>query len=134
MIGVTLVMLVLLFVFFRYTRSASRCAPPPRIRSRPARRHPRRLDAGARLGHGGGDRRGRRHDVAPVVFLEPNMMCRILLYGFAGARARRADQPGRRGGRRLLVGVIENLAGAYHSVCRARAEADGRARASSSRC
>ena len=39
--------------------------------------------------------------VAPIVFLEPNMMGGILLYAFAGALLGGIDQPGRRGARRL---------------------------------
>ena len=39
--------------------------------------------------------------VAPIVFLDPNMMAGILLYAFAGGAARRHRQPGRRGARRL---------------------------------
>ena len=35
--------------------------------------------------------------IAPVVFLEPNMMLGVLLYGFAGAVLGGLDQPRRRG-------------------------------------
>ena len=63
MIAVTLVVLVFLYVFFRYTPlglADARRRRQPAIG--PARRHPGRLDARARLGPGGGDRRDRRHD------------------------------------------------------------------------
>jgi branched-chain amino acid transport system permease protein len=51
--------------------------------------------------------------VAPVVFLDPNMMAGILLYAFAGALLGGIDSPlgAVLGG--FAVGVIENLAGAY---------------------
>jgi branched-chain amino acid transport system permease protein len=51
--------------------------------------------------------------VAPVVFLDPNMMSGILLYAFAGALLGGIDSPlgAVIGG--FLVGVIENLGGAY---------------------
>lgn len=51
--------------------------------------------------------------VAPVVFLDPNMMGGILLYAFAGALLGGIDNPlgAVIGG--FAVGVIENLGGAY---------------------
>ena len=51
--------------------------------------------------------------VAPIVFLDPNMMAGILLYGFAGALLGGIDNPlgAVIGG--LVVGVLENLLGAY---------------------
>ncbi|HVC61194.1 MAG TPA: branched-chain amino acid ABC transporter permease [Acetobacteraceae bacterium] len=51
--------------------------------------------------------------VAPVVFLDPNMMAGILLYAFAGALLGGIDNPlgAVLGG--FAVGVIENLGGAY---------------------
>jgi branched-chain amino acid transport system permease protein len=51
--------------------------------------------------------------VAPVVFLDPNMMSGILLYAFAGALLGGIDSPlgAVLGG--FAVGVIENLMGAY---------------------
>ncbi len=51
--------------------------------------------------------------VAPVVFLDPNMMSGILLYAFAGALLGGIDSPlgAVLGG--FAVGVIENLGGAY---------------------
>lgn len=51
--------------------------------------------------------------VAPIVFLEPNMMAGILLYAFAGALLGGIDSPlgAVLGG--FAVGVIENLGGAY---------------------
>ena len=51
--------------------------------------------------------------VAPVVFLDPNMMAGILLYGFAAALLGGIDNPlgAVIGG--FVVGVLENLLGAY---------------------
>jgi branched-chain amino acid transport system permease protein len=51
--------------------------------------------------------------VAPVVFLDPNMMSGILLYAFAGALLGGIDNPlgAVLGG--FMVGIIENLGGAY---------------------
>jgi len=51
--------------------------------------------------------------VAPVVFLDPNMMSGILLYGFAAALLGGIDNPlgAVIGG--FIVGVLENLLGAY---------------------
>ena len=51
--------------------------------------------------------------IAPVVFLEPNMMVGILIYGFAGAVVGGLTSPlgAVIGG--FLVGVFENLAGTY---------------------
>lgn len=51
--------------------------------------------------------------VAPIVFLDPNMMAGILLYGFAAALLGGIDNPlgAVLGG--FIVGVLENLLGAY---------------------
>ena len=51
--------------------------------------------------------------VAPIVYLDPNMMAGILLYAFAGALLGGIDNPlgAVLGG--FAVGIIENLAGAY---------------------
>ena len=51
--------------------------------------------------------------VAPVVYLDPNMMQGILIYGFAAALLGGLDQPGGAVVGGLLVGVLENLLGAY---------------------
>jgi branched-chain amino acid transport system permease protein len=49
--------------------------------------------------------------VAPIVFLEPNMMGGILLYAFAGALLGGIDSPGGAVLGGFLVGVLENLVG-----------------------
>ncbi len=51
--------------------------------------------------------------VAPTVFLDPNMMSGILLYGFAAALLGGIDNPLGAVFGGFLVGVLENLLGAY---------------------
>jgi branched-chain amino acid transport system permease protein len=51
--------------------------------------------------------------VAPSVYLDPNMMSGILLYAFAGALIGGIDSPGGAVLGGFLVGVLENLLGAY---------------------
>jgi branched-chain amino acid transport system permease protein len=51
--------------------------------------------------------------IAPVVFLEPNMMLSILLYGFAGAVVGGLTSPLGAVVGGFSVGVIENLAGTF---------------------
>jgi branched-chain amino acid transport system permease protein len=51
--------------------------------------------------------------VAPIVFLDPNMMSGILLYGFASALLGGIDNPWGAVVGGLIVGVLENLLGAY---------------------
>ena len=66
--------------------------------------------------------------VAPVVFLDPNMMGGIQLYAFAAATVGGFTSPLGAVVGGLLVGVTENLVGTYVSLHRHRAEADRRAR------
>ena len=51
--------------------------------------------------------------VAPVVFLDPNMMLGVLLYAFAGALLGGLDNPVGAVIGGFAVGAIENLSGAY---------------------
>src|SRR5258705_194813 len=51
--------------------------------------------------------------VAPIVFLDPNMMAGILIYAFASATLGGFTSPGGAVVGGLLVGVIENLVGTY---------------------
>ncbi|MGH6924529.1 MAG: branched-chain amino acid ABC transporter permease [Propylenella sp.] len=51
--------------------------------------------------------------IAPAVFLEPNMMLSVLLYGFAGAVLGGLTSPGGAVLGGFTVGVVENLAGTY---------------------
>jgi branched-chain amino acid transport system permease protein len=48
-----------------------------------------------------------------VVYLDPNMMSGILLYGFAAALLGGIDNPWGSVAGGLIVGVLENLLGAY---------------------
>ena len=51
--------------------------------------------------------------VAPVVFLEPNMMSGVLLYAFAGALLGGIDSPGGAVLGGFIVGILENVVGLY---------------------
>jgi branched-chain amino acid transport system permease protein len=51
--------------------------------------------------------------VAPIVYLEPNMMSGVLLYGFAGALLGGVSSPGGAVIGGLVVGVLENWVGQY---------------------
>lgn len=51
--------------------------------------------------------------IAPIVFLEPNMMLGILLYGFAAAVLGGLSSPGGAVFGGFVVGIIENLTGTY---------------------
>jgi branched-chain amino acid transport system permease protein len=51
--------------------------------------------------------------VAPVFFIEPNLMLGVLVYGFAAALVGGVDNPWGAVAGGLFVGIIENLAGAY---------------------
>ena len=51
--------------------------------------------------------------IAPVVFLDPNMMSGVLLYAFAGALLGGISNPLGAVFGGFAIGVIENLAGAY---------------------
>jgi branched-chain amino acid transport system permease protein len=51
--------------------------------------------------------------VAPIVYLDPNMMGGVLLYAFAGALLGGIDSPGGAVVGGLVVGVLENVLGAF---------------------
>jgi branched-chain amino acid transport system permease protein len=113
-IGVTLVMLVLLYVFFRYTSLglAMRAAARNPVSSRLVGiRVGRMLALGWGLAAVVGAVAGMM--VAPVIFLEPNMMGGILIYAFAGATLGGITSPPGAVLGGFLVGVIENLAGTF---------------------
>ena len=110
MIGVTALLLAGLYAFFRFTRlglamRAAATAPES------ARLVGIRVGWMLALGWGMAATIGAVAGmmIAPVVFLEPNMMLGILLYGLAGAVVGGLSSPA--GG--FAVGVIENLAGAF---------------------
>jgi branched-chain amino acid transport system permease protein len=113
-IGVTLVMLVLLYAFFRFT--------PTGLAMRAAAQNPesarlcgirvgRMLAIGWGLAAAIGATAGIM--VAPVLFLDPNMMGGVLLYAFTGALLGGITSPVGAVVGGLIVGVTENLVGTY---------------------
>ena len=113
-IGITLVVLAALYAFFRFT--------PLGLAMRAAAQNPEsarlvgiRVGWMLALGWGLAAAIGAVAGmmVAPIVYLDPNMMGGILLYAFAGALLGGIDNPlgAVLGG--FAVGIIENLAGAY---------------------
>jgi branched-chain amino acid transport system permease protein len=114
MIAVTLLLLVGLYLFFRYTRIglAMRAAA---ANPDSARLVGIRVGWMVALGWGMAASIGAVAGmmIAPVVFLEPNMMLSILLYGFAGAVVGGLTSPGGAVLGGFSVGVVENLAGTY---------------------
>jgi branched-chain amino acid transport system permease protein len=114
MIGVTLVLLILLYSFFRFTRVglAMRAAASMPESARLVGINTSWMIA---LGWGMASAIGAIAGmlIAPVVFLEPNMMGGILLYGFAAAVLGGLTSPFGAVVGGLLVGVFENLVGTY---------------------
>jgi branched-chain amino acid transport system permease protein len=113
-VGVTLVVLALLYAFFRYT--------PLGLAMRAAAQNPEssrlvgiRVGWMLALGWGLAAAIGAIAGmmVAPTVYLDPNMMSGILLYAFAAALVGGVDSPGGAVVGGFLVGVLENLLGAY---------------------
>ncbi len=113
-IGITLVVLLLLFSFFRFT--------PLGLAMRAAAQNPVSaklvgirvgwmLALGWGLAAAIGSIAGMM--VAPIVFLDPNMMGGILLYAFAAALVGGVDSPGGAVFGGFLVGVLENVLGAF---------------------
>jgi len=117
MMVVTLVLLAALFVFFRYTRVglAMQAAAANPVSARLV---------GIRVGWMGALGWGMAAAIgsvagmliAPIVFLEPNMMAGTLLYGFAGAVLGGISSPAGAALGGLIVGVLENLAGTFIPV------------------
>jgi branched-chain amino acid transport system permease protein len=114
MTGVTLLVLAAVFAFFRFTKLglAMRAAALNPVSSRLVGI---RVGATLALGWGLAAALGAVAGmmVAPVVFLDPNMMLGILLYAFAGALLGGIDNPAGAVAGGFAVGVIENLSGAY---------------------
>jgi len=113
-IGVTLCVLLVLYAFLRFT--------PMGLAMRGAALNPESarlvgirvswmLGVGWGLAAAIGSVAGMM--VAPVVFLDPNMMSGILLYGFASALLGGIDNPWGAVIGGFIVGVLENLMGAY---------------------
>lgn len=112
--AVTLAVLLMVFVFFRYTPLglAMRAAAQNPVSSRLVGvRVGWMLALGWGLASAIGAVAGMM--VAPVVFLEPNMMGGILLYAFAGALLGGIDSPGGAVLGGFIVGVLENVVGVY---------------------
>lgn len=117
MIGVILFVLLLLFLFFRFTRTglAMRAAVSNPSSARLLGIRVKALEA---LGWGMAASIGAIAGilVAPIVFLEPNMMAGIVIYGFAGAVLGGLSSllGALIGG--LLLGVLENLISTFVPV------------------
>jgi branched-chain amino acid transport system permease protein len=113
-IAVTLFMLVLLFAFFRFTstglamRAAAQNPESARLCGIPVGRM---LAIGWGLAAAIGATAGIM--VAPVLFLDPNMMGGVLIYAFAGALLGGITSPVGAVAGGLIVGVTENLVGTY---------------------
>ena len=113
-IGVTMVVLLLLYAFFRFT--------PLGLAMRAAAQNPESarlvgirvgwmLALGWGLAAAVGAVAGMM--VAPIVYLDPNMMGGVLLYAFAAALVGGIDNPGGAVFGGFLVGVLENVLGAF---------------------
>ena len=113
-IAVTLIMLLLLFLFFRFTSTglAMRAAA-----QNPASARLCGIRVGLMLAIGWGLAAAigatPPNMVAPVLFLDPNMMGGVLLYAFAGALLGGITSPVGAVVGGLTVGVTENLVGTY---------------------
>ncbi|MEP6872914.1 MAG: branched-chain amino acid ABC transporter permease [Burkholderiales bacterium] len=117
MVGVVLLVLVLLTIFFRGTRvglamraSAGNPASARLVGIRVAWM----MALGWGMAAGIGAVAGML--IAPVVFLEPNMMSGILLYGLAAAVVGGLSSPVGAVVGGLLVGIVENLVGTFVPV------------------
>jgi branched-chain amino acid transport system permease protein len=113
-IVVTLIMLVLLFLFFRFTSTG--------LAMRAAAQNPESarlcgISVGLMLAIGWGLAAAIGATagimVAPVLFLDPNMMGGVLIYAFAGALLGGITSPIGAVVGGLIVGVTENLVGTY---------------------
>ena len=113
-IGVTLVVLLLVYGFFRFTALglAMRAAAQNPDSSRLVGiRVGWMLALGWGLAAAIGAVAGMM--VAPIIFLDPSMMFGVLLYGFASALLGGINNPGGAVAGGFIVGVLENLLGAY---------------------
>jgi branched-chain amino acid transport system permease protein len=113
-IGVTLALLVLLYVFFRFTSlglALRAAAENPQSSRLAGIRVGRMLALGWGLAAAVGAVAGMM--VAPIVFLDPSMMSGVMLYAFAAALLGGIDSPGGAALGGFVVGVLENVVGAY---------------------
>ena len=111
---VVVLLLLALFLFFRFTRvglAMRAVAVNPSSSALVGISVDRLLSAGWGLAAAIGAIAGIL--IAPIVYLEPNMMAGVLVYAFAGALLGGIDNPfgAVLGG--FVVGVAENLLGAY---------------------
>ncbi len=114
MIAVTLAVLILVFLFFRFTPLglAMRAAAQNPVSSRLVGiRVGWMLALGWGLAGAIGSVAGMM--AAPTLYLDPNMMTGVVLYGFAAALLGGIDNPWGAAIGGFIVGVMENLAGAY---------------------
>jgi branched-chain amino acid transport system permease protein len=111
---VTLLVMAALFSFFQFTRGglAMRASTENPVSSRLVGIGVDRMSA---LGWGMAATIGAIAGmmVAPTVFLEPNMMASVLVYGFAGALLGGIDNPWGAVAGGYLVAILENLLGVY---------------------
>ncbi len=113
-IGITLIILTLLYLFFRHTTLglAMRAAAQNPVSSRLVGIRVRYMLAlGWALAAMVGSVAGMM--VAPIVFLDPNMMGGVLLYAFAAALLGGITSPGGAVLGGFVVGVLENLLATY---------------------
>jgi branched-chain amino acid transport system permease protein len=117
MIAVTVAILLALFAFFRFT--------PLGLAMRAAAQNPTSarlagisVDWMLALGWGLAAAVGAVAGcmVAPAVYLDPNMMSGILLYGFAGALVGGISSPGGAVAGGFIVGVLENVIAYFGNV------------------
>ncbi len=113
-VAVTLVVMVLVYLFFRFT--------PVGLAMRAAAQNPDssrlvgiRVGWMQALGWGLAAAIGAVSGmmVAPIVYLDPNMMSGPMLYAFAGAVLGGIDNPAGAVAGGFILGILENLAGAY---------------------
>jgi branched-chain amino acid transport system permease protein len=114
MIGITLLMLLGLFFFFRYTRvglAMRAAASLPESARLVGINTSWMIALGWGMAAAIGSVAGMM--IAPVVFLEPNMMLGVLIYGFAAAVLGGLTSPFGAVAGGFLVGIFENLVGTY---------------------
>jgi branched-chain amino acid transport system permease protein len=117
MIAVTLLVLAFLYGFFRYTAIGLQMRAAA-LNPQSARLVGVRVGWMVALGWGMAAAIGAIAGllIAPVVFLDPNMMLGILLYGFAAAVLGGLDSPGGAVVGGFAVGIMENLVATYVPV------------------
>lgn len=114
MIGVTLLLLLFLFFFFRFTRiglAMRAAAALPESARLVGINTSWMIALGWGMAAAIGSIAGMM--IAPVVFLEPNMMLGVLIYGFAAAVLGGLTSPFGAVIGGFLVGIFENLTGTY---------------------